>query len=102
METIILLNEEDRKEGFFVFSTSKAVDYQRLIRRIGGEENLIDTQVSTQGKKVVEWICKVPIEFISKSTFSIGKKRQVNLTPERRAELAERMKNARKPHTEQI
>jgi hypothetical protein len=96
METIILINDEDRKEGFFTVSTSKITDFQKLCRRIGGEDKLISLETCTQARKITEWICKVPIEFFNTTNFSIGKKRQVNLSPEQKAVMAERLKEARK------
>ena len=96
METIILLNDDDAKEGHFTVSTSKLKHFEKICRRIGGQQNLLSLETSTHNGKITEWICKVPIEFFNTTNFSIGKKRQVNLSAEQKAVMAERLKEARK------
>lgn len=76
-ETIILINDADVKEGFFRFSTSKISDFNRLVRRVKGEENLVSVSKHVQGKMVTNFIVCVPIRFLSK-TWAIGVKRKGN------------------------
>lgn len=80
-ETIILINDGDVSEGFFRFSTSKAKQFAKLCKRVGGEGNLLDVQVSTEGSKVTSWTCKVPIAYLSKRNWSIGPKRKGSPRP---------------------
>jgi len=71
METLILINRQDSKDGFFTFSTTNRNDYERLIRRIGGVGELISLDVSKSRGRVVQWIAKVPIKFYSLRVFSV-------------------------------
>ena len=71
IETLILVNRQDSKEGYFTFSTTNQNDYERLIKRIGGVGELISLDVSKNGGKVVQWIVKVPIRFYSPRTFRV-------------------------------
>ena len=71
IETLILINRQDTKEGYFTFSTTNQNDYERLIKRIGGVGELISLDVSKNGGKVVQWIVKVPIRFYSPRTFRV-------------------------------
>ena len=89
-ETIIILNKADIREGFFRFSTSSKVDFSRLCKRIGGEQSLRKLTLSTQenGVKIVEWICEVPIEFLSMTTFGIRMKNKMSF--EERKKKADR------------
>jgi hypothetical protein len=75
-ETIILINDADVADGFFRFSTSKPKQFAKLCKRIGGEAKLISVQHSTQGARVVSWTCKVPIAYLSKTSWGIGPKRK--------------------------
>jgi hypothetical protein len=71
IETLILINRQDSKEGYFTFSTTNQNDYERLIRRIGGVGELISLDVSKSRGKVVQWIAKVPIRFYSLRAFRV-------------------------------
>ncbi len=71
IETLILINRQDTKEGYFTFSTTNQNDYERLIKRIGGVGELISLDVSKNGGKVVQWIAKVPIRFYSLKAFRV-------------------------------
>lgn len=77
-ETIIICNEGDRREGFFRWSTTKANDFEKLKRRVGGEQELINVVVTTDGKQVTSWMCKVPIRFLSRAHWGVGKKKAGN------------------------
>jgi hypothetical protein len=71
METLILINRQDSRAGFFTFSTTNQNDYERLIKRIGGVGELVSLDVSKSRGKVVQWIAKVPIKFYSLRVFSV-------------------------------
>jgi hypothetical protein len=71
METLILINRQDSRAGFFTFSTTNQNDYERLIKRIGGVGELVSLDVSKSRGKVVQWIAKVPIRFYSLRAFSV-------------------------------
>jgi len=97
-ETIVLLNDGDRAEGFFQFGTSKALHYQKLLKRIGGEAELISLKVDVNADGSPRWWqCKVPVKFLSAVHFGLklgdmSKKRE--FTEEHRAKLrAAREKN---------
>ena len=77
-ETIILINDGDVAEGFFRWSTTKPKQFTKLCKRIGGEQNLLDLKLSHTGNKITGWVCKVPIEFLSKRNWSIGPKRKAS------------------------
>ena len=91
-ETIILINDLDRKQGFFKFSTSKVQDFTRFCKRIGGEENLIDIKYSRQGSEIVEYNCKVPIRYFSTKIFGVVNRKPSTMTEEQRLKKSERMK----------
>lgn len=76
-ETIILINDAEAKEGYFRFSTSKLASYTRLLKRIGGEAKLLDLQTQSDGRTIVGWQCRVPIEFLSKRSWAIRPKSTV-------------------------
>lgn len=40
-ETTIILNREDMAEGFFTIGTSELKTFEKLCKRIGGENNLL-------------------------------------------------------------
>ena len=81
METVIVINDEDKKEGYFTLSTSKKDVFLRICRRIGGEDKLIEKRCTGSEGKTAEWILKIPIKYISTNTFSIGKKKPGNPNP---------------------
>lgn len=87
-ETVIVINDQDYEEGFFRFYTSKRNHYDKLLSRIGGEENLI--KLKAVGSS---WDCWVPVKYFLRSTFGIGQKRQVS--EEQRAKLTERLAEMR-------
>lgn len=89
-ETIILINMEDLENGYFRFSTSHYVDFKRLCKRIGGEENLIELKTDSQGSKVVQWNCKVPKQYLGRSNFSIRPPSTRKLTDEQKEAVRQR------------
>lgn len=71
-ETIIVMNDGDREEGFFCFGTSRADHYRKMLRRIGGEERLLDLKISMDEKgNPVWWQARLPISFLSKAHFGL-------------------------------
>lgn len=85
-ETIILLNTFEIREGFFRFSTNRLLDWKRLLRRVGGEGSLLDIERNILGKRVLGWSCRVPIKFLSRTTFGI-KIPRAKMSDERKAIL---------------
>jgi hypothetical protein len=72
LETIINWTADDLKEGYFVFYTSRKKHYERLLRRIGGIENLISCRIETTPQGGFSGAhCKVPTQYLSEGTFSI-------------------------------
>lgn len=70
-ETILILNDEDLKHGFFRFSTTKLNHFTRLCKRIGGEENLLGIETSFSGRRISSWNCRVPKAYLSKATWGV-------------------------------
>lgn len=71
-ETIININMAEREAGYFSFGTSRKSEYERLLRRTGGE--LLDERRSVgPDGSVTWWQCKVPIKFLSKASWGIRK-----------------------------
>ena len=66
-ETIILLNNQDLKDGFFIFYTTEKKQFNKLVKRIG-EKHLIDVKIGS-----FHYECKVPIKFWSKNIIGIKK-----------------------------
>lgn len=72
LETNIVWSAADLKEGFFMFYTSRKKHYERLLRRIGGIENLLSCKIETTPKGGFSGAnCKVPARYLSEGTFSI-------------------------------
>lgn len=98
-ETHILINKADLREGYFRFTTSSAVDFKRLVNRIGGESKLLEltvhgkTDEETGKKHITEWIAKVPAEYISLTTFGIRIKR--SYSEEVKKQFTERINKVR-------
>lgn len=74
METIILLNDDDLKDGFFKIGTSKKKIYEKILRRVGGRSELLDVKESISQGKVSWWEIKIPKIFLSKSNLGVRKK----------------------------
>lgn len=68
IETIILINEADRREGYFRFGTSNPAHNRKLLRRVGD----IRPKISKSAGEPVWWEYKLPIKLLS-STFGIRK-----------------------------
>lgn len=77
-ETIILINAQDLKEGFFRFGTSKHSHFEKLCRRIGGEENLVAVEREGLANNTAYWNCRVPKSYLSQTTFGIKNARDLN------------------------
>ncbi len=96
-ETIILINEEDMKEGYFRFGTSIRHHIDKLIRVVT-RKHLISYKENKDAKgRVVWWDVKVPVRFLSKGSFYIRRPvagRQI-LTEQKRGVLRDRMKALR-------
>jgi hypothetical protein len=71
-ETLIIVNRADLDEGFFIFGTSQKTHFQKLCKRVRGRDKLIDVKhTKSRDGKSVWWECRVPCEFLSRSTFGV-------------------------------
>ena len=93
-ETLILMNDADRDEGFFTFSTSRRCDFERLVKRIGGERELTSLQIETLENVPIQWNCKVPMAYYSSTFFGVKKPR--TFSDSERERLAAQLAKARK------
>ena len=73
-ETLILINKADSREGFFLVSTSNQSDYKRLIKRVGAA-NVLSVKERMSQNRTVQWEVKLPIQYLSKTTFGIRRDR---------------------------
>ena len=73
-ETMILINSSDVAKGYFIFGTTKQSDFNKLIKRIGGQSNLIEVKTTRNKNKVVYWSVKLPVSLYSKVSFGVKKK----------------------------
>lgn len=53
-ETIILINEQDLKDGFFTFSTSWQRERDRFVKRLG-EDNIVSERVDKDENGKPRW-----------------------------------------------
>lgn len=91
LETIIIINNEDKKQGYFSFGTAKANDYKKLLKKIGGVEFLREKpKLTFQGTKITWFQCKVPIIFLSPSFGIRKRKNKADLSEEQKQALKER------------
>ncbi len=79
-ETIICINMADREAGYFIFGTSRKCDYEKLVRRTGGELVEERRSVGPDGA-VTWWQCRVPIRFLGKAGWGIRKPGKVGSNP---------------------
>lgn len=70
IETIILINEADRREGYFSFGTSNPAHNRKLLRRVG--DGFAPKISKGPGGFVTWWQYRLPIKLLS-STFGIRK-----------------------------
>lgn len=70
-ETIILINEEETKEGFFTFSTSYPHHAKKIISRIGQVHMRgIRRDMDADGN-IRWWEFKIPLEFLDKTRLCV-------------------------------
>jgi hypothetical protein len=100
-ETVICLNREDMASGYFSIWTSERPIFDRLCRRIGGRDKLLECKVGIRAGKEGSWDCQVPIAYFNRATFAIGRRRASNLTPEQRKAVGDRLKPTRKARNAQ-
>ena len=85
METTILLNSGDMADLFFIFRTTDRHAFNRLVKRIGGADNLIEIETEKDADGTAwSWDCKVPVKYFNRTTFAIGQWKPRNLTAEQR------------------
>ena len=65
-ESVICINEQDRIDGWFNFWTTEKTVFNKLCKKIGGENNLISVKKSHRS-----YDCVVPIRFWSKARIGI-------------------------------
>ena len=73
-ETIILINDSDRSEGYFQIGTSKESVYTRVLKRIGGKENLVGLKLSEVRGRVVWYQMRIPVRLLSRTMSIKGRK----------------------------
>ena len=73
-ETIILINDSDKADGYFQIGTSKESVYTRVLKRIGGKENLIGLKLSEVRGKVVWYQLRIPVRLLSRTMSIKGRK----------------------------
>ena len=81
-ETMITINQADRDEGFFRVGTSYRPHYEKILKRIGGADHLVEIKTSSTKERDTWWELKIPIKYLSLSNFGIrvhsDKKRQID------------------------
>lgn len=73
-ETIILINDSDKAAGYFQIGTSKESVYTRVLKRIGGKENLVGLKLSEVKGKVVWYQMRIPVRLLSRTMSIKGRK----------------------------
>lgn len=67
-ETIVTINQADRDEGYFTFGTSYRPHWERLVKRMGGQEKLIEVRESKSTTGEITWRqARVPIVYLHPS-----------------------------------
>lgn len=87
-ETIIIINHQDKIDGFFLFSTSVKKHYEKLVRKVG-QENILETIISyiSLDKKPTYWKSKVRISCLSPS-LGLRRKRTLGIDSKTISNLA--------------
>lgn len=74
MEMILLVNDGDMAEGYFRVSTTKEATFNRLCKRIGGKDKLLELKESKSSEgKTVCWNMKLPRKMLSVTSFGVKK-----------------------------
>jgi len=73
-ETIILINQADKAQGFFSFGTSEESHFKRMCK-IVGDKNILSIKLSTNPttKKVSWWDVKVNIQCLNEGNWGISR-----------------------------
>jgi hypothetical protein len=85
-ETLITWTQADLESDppFFCFYTADRNAYERLLRRIGGQQNLLSCETSFTRKGAFLGVnCRVPAQYLSLTTFSIRKPKTVRVSEAR-------------------
>lgn len=93
-ETVITINREDLKSGFFTVWTSDRLVFDRLVRRVGGREKIKFLRIGRANGRERSWDMEVPVEYLNQRTFAIGARKPKTLTEAQRQALAERGRRA--------
>ena len=70
LETMIIFNRADSRDGNFKVYTSIKLHYKKLLERVG-KQNVISVQEFSEKTRTVGWIITLPIECYSSRTFGI-------------------------------
>lgn len=74
MGTNLTITEASREKGFFLFSTTKQSDFEKLLRKIGGQEELLDCRVFYTARGAFESAsCHVPYTKLPLLQFGLRK-----------------------------
>lgn len=74
-ETVIVINDGDRKDGYFIFGTSKRSHQKRLLHYV--PKNELITKLSKDMEGHITWYSnKVPAKHLSESTLGFATLRQ--------------------------
>lgn len=88
-ETVIIVNEADLAEGFFLFGTTSEKKFKKVLRKVG-KANV--EELSAGG----EWYeAKVDSSCLNLNNFAIGRRRKRTMSEEQRVTAGERLKKAR-------
>lgn len=69
-ETLIRWNRADAEEGYFTFDTSWKPDFEKALRKIGGEGNAISIRKSTSPDGETSFQIKIPISYIGRDALA--------------------------------
>lgn len=72
IETLILINRLDTREGFFRVSTSHKAHFNRILKRVG-KSNVLNIKEIINGNKTIQWEIKIPVKYLSKTSLGIRK-----------------------------
>ena len=88
-ETVITLNREDLKLGFFTVWTADRLVFDRLMRRIGGRDKIKFLRIGRANGRERSWDMEIPVEFLNMRTFAIGARKAKRLSEAQRQALSE-------------
>lgn len=69
-DTVIVINQADRREGYFTFSTTYRPHWQKLLKRVG-RANLVITRETPLSDPYPSYQAQVPYAYLSKANFGV-------------------------------